>query len=104
MEKTAPLLGELSRGVCIQRRLRAALPIHALGSFTGFRVYRRRALEGLVLTEAAALESGSDVAKLLLGSGIEIAEIPIHYRTFKGFTNVKTRLRRGLKNAVGILT
>lgn len=70
--------------------------------FTAFRVYRRSALEGVRVTGAIA--TGADVSKLLLGAGIEIAEIPIYYRTFKGFTNVRTRLSRGLRNAIASFT
>jgi hypothetical protein len=72
--------------------------------FTAFRVYSRDAFDAAPLPGLAALESGSDITKLLLGAGIEIAEIPIYHRTFERFSSVKARLSRGLKNAVDSLT
>jgi len=43
------------------------------------------------------------ITKLLVKNRIEIAELPVQYRTFAGFTDPKWRLRRGFANLMGIL-
>jgi hypothetical protein len=43
------------------------------------------------------------ITKMLVQNRIEIAELPVHYRTFAGFTDPKWRLRRGMSNLLGIL-
>jgi 2-phospho-L-lactate transferase/gluconeogenesis factor (CofD/UPF0052 family) len=67
---------------------------------TGFRLYNRSALGG-VLGKLSKLEdhSASGITKILMQGGCEIAEIPISYRTFKGFTDTKWRLLRSFRNA-----
>ena len=71
---------------------------------TGFRLYRR----GHLSTEfAEALHRGApttatEVTKLLIDSRVEIAEIPVSYGTFRGFTQRNWRFRRGLRNLVGV--
>ena len=67
---------------------------------TGFRLYNRSALAGL-LPKLARLDdhSASGITKLLMHEGREIAEIPVSYRTFKGFTNTRWRLWRSFRNA-----
>jgi hypothetical protein len=79
-----------------------ALRFQALFSdpFTGFRVYRRSAFAGL--TPPGRLETPSHISRYLLSSSVEVAEIPVSYRTFQGFTRARTRLYRGLKNAIGL--
>jgi len=34
---------------------------------------------------------------------VELAELPVLYRTFSGFTDPNWRVRRGLANLVGLL-
>ncbi len=46
--------------------------------------------------------SGLGLAKLLIQNQIEIAEIPVTYRTFRGFTKISWRLQRALHNAISI--
>lgn len=72
--------------------------------FTGFRVYRRSAFteQSVARFEAARIRTASHISKYLLASSVEVAEIPVSYRTFQGFTRARTRLLRGLKNAVGL--
>ncbi|WP_321472718.1 2-phospho-L-lactate transferase CofD family protein [uncultured Paludibaculum sp.] len=67
---------------------------------TGFRVYRRNQLSAEF--QKALSERSSDTAigvmQRLLECNVEIAEIPVVYRTFTGFTDAKWRFRRGLRN------
>ncbi len=67
---------------------------------TGFRLYNRSALSG-VLEKLSRMDdhSASGITKILMQNRCEIAEIPISYRTFKGFTNTKWRLLRSFRNA-----
>jgi 2-phospho-L-lactate transferase/gluconeogenesis factor (CofD/UPF0052 family) len=70
---------------------------------TGFRVYQREALEDILLSKAGwSAHSTSYVTQLLLANNIEIAEIPVFYRTFRGFTNVRWRIRRGLRHVFSL--
>jgi 2-phospho-L-lactate transferase/gluconeogenesis factor (CofD/UPF0052 family) len=73
---------------------------------TGFRIYRRSRL-GRGFEDAVRGRSDGtaiQVTKLLIDSHVEIAEIPVPYRTFAGFTQPKWRFRRGLKNLRDSLT
>ena len=67
---------------------------------TGFRLYNRSALVDILphLGELSG-QSSSGVTKLLMREGCEIAEIPVSYRTFKGFTNTRWRIWRSFRNA-----
>jgi 2-phospho-L-lactate transferase/gluconeogenesis factor (CofD/UPF0052 family) len=70
---------------------------------TGFRVYQRDALEDMLLSKAGSgRRSASYLTQLLLANSIEIAEIPIFYRTYRGFTNVRWRLKRGLRHVFSL--
>jgi 2-phospho-L-lactate transferase/gluconeogenesis factor (CofD/UPF0052 family) len=66
---------------------------------TGFRLYNRSALSG-VLEELSKLSghTASGITKILMEGGCEIAEIPISYRTFKGFTDTKWRFLRSFRD------
>jgi 2-phospho-L-lactate transferase/gluconeogenesis factor (CofD/UPF0052 family) len=67
---------------------------------TGFRFYNRSSLVH-VLAKLSKLKdhSASGITKILMHDKCEIAEIPISYRTFEGFTNAKWRLIRSFRNA-----
>ncbi len=67
---------------------------------TGFRLYNRSALAA-VLGKLSKLDdhSASGITKILMQNGCEIAEIPVLYRTFDGFTKIKWRLLRSFRNA-----
>lgn len=71
---------------------------------TGFRLYRRSRL----LPAASALlhkllpTTPTKVTKALVDSHVEIAEIPVRYRTFTGFTDPRWRFQRGLKSLAAI--
>lgn len=72
---------------------------------TGFRVYSRSRLGEPVRQTLAAKRpaTAAGITKTLVKNAVEIAEVPVLYRTFQGFTDVKWRFRRGLKNAWGLL-
>ena len=67
---------------------------------TGFRLYNRSSLAS-VLGKLSKLEddSASGITKILMQGGCEVAEIPISYRTFQGFTDTRWRLLRSFRNA-----
>ena len=67
---------------------------------TGFRLYNRSSLAA-VIPRLSRLDdhSATGITKILMQGGCEIAEIPISYRTFQGFTNTKWRLLRSFRNA-----
>lgn len=72
---------------------------------TGFRVYKRSRLNERFRLELEQQKprSAAEVTRLLLDAGVEIAEVPVHYRTFAGFTKPGWRIRRGLRGLLGIL-
>ncbi len=67
---------------------------------TGFRLYHRSAL-ARVLDKLTRLDdhSATGITKILMQNKCEIAEIPISYRTFEGFTSTRWRLSRSFRNA-----
>ena len=67
---------------------------------TGLRVFRRSAVADL-----PALKGRAPLAMVaqLIREGVELAELPVLYRTFSGFTDPDWRVRRGLANLVGLL-
>jgi 2-phospho-L-lactate transferase/gluconeogenesis factor (CofD/UPF0052 family) len=67
---------------------------------TGFRLYNRSALVS-VLDRLSRLKdhSASGITKILMQGHCEVAEIPVSYRTFRGFTNTRWRLLRSFRNA-----
>jgi 2-phospho-L-lactate transferase/gluconeogenesis factor (CofD/UPF0052 family) len=70
---------------------------------TGFRIYRRSQLEGIENPWAnGARMTPTTITKLLVQHRIEIAELPVQYRTFMGFTDPKWRLRHGWQNLMGL--
>jgi hypothetical protein len=72
---------------------------------TGFRVYDR-----LALPEAprrSLLErpprTTLEVTGRLVDHGVELAEVPVFYHSYPGFTDERWRLTRGLVNAISVL-
>ena len=66
---------------------------------TGLRVFRRDALADLPeVTGDAPLA----IMRQLIRKGIEVAELPVLYRTFSGFTDPNWRVRRGLRNLAAL--
>jgi 2-phospho-L-lactate transferase/gluconeogenesis factor (CofD/UPF0052 family) len=68
---------------------------------TGLRVFRRRSLMGL-----PAIKGDAPLAlvRQLIRHGVEVAELPVLYRTFSGFTDPNWRVRRGLRNLLSLLS
>ena len=71
---------------------------------TGFRVYKRNLIKNRLGSQPVTYQkvTATGLTRFLVRNSVEIAEVPVSYRTFKGFTNVRWRLLRGLRNAVGI--
>jgi 2-phospho-L-lactate transferase/gluconeogenesis factor (CofD/UPF0052 family) len=67
---------------------------------TGLRVFRRRALAGLPPIKGDAPLA---IVRQLIRHGVEVAELPVLYRTFSGFTDPHWRIRRGLRNLMSLL-
>ena len=67
---------------------------------TGLRVFRRQSLVGLPDIRSDAPLA---IVRQLIAHGVEIAELPVLYRTFSGFTDPYWRVRRGLRNLMGLL-
>jgi hypothetical protein len=71
---------------------------------TGFRIYQRSRLpkDFVDSLERDRPRSAVEITKRLVEAGVEIAEVPVSYRTFAGFTKPKWRLGRALKNLAGL--
>jgi hypothetical protein len=67
---------------------------------TGLRVFRRSAVADLPVLKGHAPLA---IVAQLIREGVELAELPVLYRTFSGFTDPDWRVRRGLANLVGLL-
>lgn len=70
---------------------------------TGFRLYRRDCFQGQVKEQilSSALMADSSLIRYMKTHGVEAAEVPVRYRTFRGFTQPRWRLMRGLRNLIG---
>ena len=68
---------------------------------TGLRVFRRQRLAGLPEIKGDAPLA---LVQQLIRHGVEVAELPVLYRTFSGFTDPNWRMRRGLRNLFSLLT
>ena len=66
---------------------------------TGLRVFRREALADLPEIDGNAPLA---VVRQLIRNGVEVAELPVLYRTFSGFTDPNWRVRRGLRNLAAL--
>ena len=71
---------------------------------TGFRLYERGRLTQAFREQLARKRRGAAtlVTKLLIRNQIEVAEVPVHYRTFVGFTRSSWRIRRALGHLAGL--
>ncbi len=71
---------------------------------TGFRIYRRVKFTDTFVDELRRIGKASSAAvtRLMILYGIEIAEIPIVYRTYRGFTKPGWRIKRAFKNLQGL--
>jgi 2-phospho-L-lactate transferase/gluconeogenesis factor (CofD/UPF0052 family) len=68
---------------------------------TGLRVFRRQSLAHL--PDVAAGDAPLAVVRRLIRHGVEVAELPVVYRTYSGFTDPHWRIKRGLRNLAGLL-
>jgi hypothetical protein len=66
---------------------------------TGLRVFRREALAELGEISGTAPLA---IVRQLIRQGVEVAELPVLYRTFSGFTDPNWRVRRGLRNLMAL--
>ncbi|WP_275200372.1 2-phospho-L-lactate transferase CofD family protein [Bradyrhizobium sp. CSA207] len=71
---------------------------------TGFRVYRRKHVKCLAQLKDSVRVTPASLSKQLIANYVEIAELPVFYRTFRGFTESRWRLKRGLLNLVGLMS
>jgi hypothetical protein len=62
---------------------------------TGLRVFRRQRLANLPQIKGDAPLA---LVRQLIRDGVEVAELPVLYRTFSGFTDPNWRVKRGLRN------
>lgn len=70
---------------------------------TGLRVFRRASLAGLPLHVVDGNDTPLAVVRRLIRNGVEIAELPVLYRTFSGFTDPYWRIRRGARNLASLV-
>ena len=68
---------------------------------TGLRVFRRQRLAHLpdIAREGTAPLA---IVRQLIRHGVEVAELPVIYRTYSGFTDSYWRIRRGLRNLASL--
>jgi 2-phospho-L-lactate transferase/gluconeogenesis factor (CofD/UPF0052 family) len=72
---------------------------------TGFRIYKRSKLTQLMARmNNQKLTTPVGIAKFLIHNKVEIAELPVNYRTFSGFTDTHWRIRRGFKNLMSMFS
>jgi 2-phospho-L-lactate transferase/gluconeogenesis factor (CofD/UPF0052 family) len=73
--------------------------------FTGFRMYRRSKLnEGFrAALRRTRPRTTAGIMRLMVTHEVEIAEIPVTYRTFDNFTKPGWRVWRGVRNLLGSL-
>ena len=70
---------------------------------TGFRIFKRsRIAQRAKKIPTHKKATPTTIAKYLIVNNIEIAELPVTYRTFSGFTDPKWRIRRGIKNLLSM--
>ena len=70
---------------------------------TGFRIFKHSRITHVaknLITEKA--KTPVKIAKSLIANKIDIAELPVNYKTFSGFTDPHWRIRRSLKNLLSI--
>ncbi len=103
-EKGVAYLASFTGAFLLSVAFAAAFGVIFSDPLTGFRIYRRRRLAGLepALGRAARGATPTTITRVLVRHHVEIAELPVQYRTFAGFTDPRTRLRRGVRNLLGL--
>lgn len=72
---------------------------------TGFRLFKRsRILPSMKNIDEKNVNTSIGLATYLIKHNIEIAELPVNYRTFAGFVDPHWRIRRGIKNLLSTLS
>ena len=74
-------------------------------TLTGFRIYKHsKVYESLhqALSKHPP-RSSVDLTKALVRNNVDVAEMPVSYRTFRGFTKVSWRMKHALDTALSIL-
>ncbi len=69
---------------------------------TGFRIFKHSRLAPLHNKPLTKIQTPISIAKFLLKNKIEIAEFPVNYRIYSGFSDPNWRFRRGLKNLFSV--
>ena len=74
-------------------------------TLTGFRMYKYSKVQEALREELSQNppRSALGVTKLLVSKKVEVAEMPVSYRTFRGFTKVAWRMRHALDTALSVL-
>jgi len=74
-------------------------------TLTGFRMYKYSKVQEALREELShnPPRSALGVTKLLVSKKVEVAEMPVSYRTFRGFTKVAWRMRHALDTALSVL-
>lgn len=72
---------------------------------TGFRIYDRSAIPKRLREDLLARppQTPTELTRRMMAAGIEVAEVPVGYSFYPGFTDGRRRLLRGLSNAIGLL-
>jgi 2-phospho-L-lactate transferase/gluconeogenesis factor (CofD/UPF0052 family) len=71
---------------------------------TGFCLFKRsRIINKIPLKNKRRFNTSVSIITCLVANNIEIAEIPVSYRTFSGFSDPKWRIFRGLKNLFSMI-
>ncbi len=71
---------------------------------TGFRLFKRSRMSAIMENlEHKKISTPISLTTFLIKNHIEIAELPVTYRTFAGFVDPHWRIQRGLKNLVSTL-
>jgi 2-phospho-L-lactate transferase/gluconeogenesis factor (CofD/UPF0052 family) len=70
---------------------------------TGLRVFRRASLMRLP-AQMRDCNAPLALVRRLIQHNVEVAELPVLYRTFSGFTDPHWRVRRGLRNLASLLS
>ena len=72
---------------------------------TGFRLFKRSRIHSIMpQLPTNNIKTSISLATYLIKNNIEIAELPVNYRTFSGFVDPYWRVRRGIKNLFSTLT
>jgi hypothetical protein len=70
---------------------------------TGFRLFKRSRLAPIMHDIGVNnISSSISLATYLIKNHIEIAELPVHYRTFSGFVDPYWRMHRGMKSLLSL--